>query len=262
MSRSASDPIVLLHGATSSSRAWESVLPELRGHVVITPTLAGHLNGPELSVAPRAVVDGIVDAMETYLDRADIGKAHLVGNSLGGWVALELARRGRATSVLALSPAGAWRNQKDLRRLLRLFRIGAAGARHEDLTRKIVRHSGIRRIMLRPMAEHGDRLTAAQVNEALEDMAGCSILTSLLAGARDRGPIHPFDQIDCPVRIAWGLEDRTLPFMRYGVPMLSSLPGAELTLVPGVGHVPMIDEPELVGRMILDFVDTVTAKQC
>ncbi|MEH3139706.1 MAG: hypothetical protein PGN37_05890 [Mycobacterium kyogaense] len=42
--------------------------------------------------------------------------------------------------------------------------------------------------------------------------------------------------------------------MRYGVPMLAALPGAQLTMVPGVGHVPMIDDPELVGRLIVDFI--------
>lgn len=258
MSTVDADVIVLLHGATSSARAWESVVPHLEGRAVVTPTLAGHFGGPALSVAPKAVVDGIVDAMESYLDNTAIGPAHLVGNSLGGWVALELARRGRAKSVLALSPAGAWRTPRDLRRLLLLFRFGAAGARYDQLARRVVRHRSARRIMLRVMAQHADRMTPAQVNEALEDMAGCSILTDLLAGARDRGPILPFDKVSCPVRLAWGLEDKTLPFMRYGVPMLSALPGAELTFVPGVGHVPMIDEPELVGRMIVDFVNNVT----
>jgi pimeloyl-ACP methyl ester carboxylesterase len=219
--------------------------------------LAGHRGGPSLSVAPRAVVDGIVDALESELDRESVDTAHLVGNSLGGWVALELARRGRGKSVLALSPAGAWRTPKDLRRLLRIFRVGAVGARHQDAARRLVQYAALRRIMLRTMAEHGELMTLSQVDAALEDMAGCAVLTDLLAGASDRGPIAPFDRITCPVQIAWGIEDKTLPFMRYGVPMLAALPGAQLTLVPDVGHVPMIDKPELVGRMILDFVDSI-----
>jgi pimeloyl-ACP methyl ester carboxylesterase len=201
------------------------------------------------------VVDGIVDALERYLDAAGIGVAHLVGNSLGGWVALELARRGRAASVLALSPAGAWRTTRDLGRLLRLFRVGAFGARHSAFIGRLVQHPGPRRVFMRPMAEHGDRMTLAQVDSALVDMAGCTILADLLAGARERGPIERFEQLDCPVRIAWGVEDKTLPFMRYGVPMIAAVPSAELTMVPGVGHVPMIDDPELIGRMITEFVE-------
>lgn len=253
-------PIALLHGATSSSKAWNTVLPTLnRRYDVFVPTLAGHLGGPELTVAPRHIVDGIVDSMCRQLDDAGIHAAHLVGNSLGGWVALELARRGRARSVVALSPAGAWNTRRDLNRLLRLFRLGAAGARHTDKTRALVKYAAARRMMLRLMAEHGDRLTLDQVDAVFDDMAGCAVLTDLLAGARERGPIMRFDRLECPVRIAWGMRDRMLPFMRYGAPMVSAVPGAELVFMPNVGHVPMIDDPHLVSRVIQEFVDSVPA---
>lgn len=262
ISPASSTPVVLLHGATSSARIWDDVVSALHGaHRILVPTLAGHLGGPSLSVPPRAVVDGIVEAMCCYLDDAGIETAHLVGNSLGGWVALELARRGRAASVLALSPAGAWRTPRDLRRLLRIFRVGTFGAHHARLFNRLLQLSWTRRIFLRPMAEHGERMTTAQVSAALEDMAGCAILTDLLTGARERGPIHPFERLNCRVRIAWGVEDKTLPFMRYGVPMVAAVPGAELKMVPDVGHVPMIDDPSLVARMITDFVESVCSAQ-
>jgi pimeloyl-ACP methyl ester carboxylesterase len=89
-------------------------------------------------------------------------------------------------------------------------------------------------------------------------MAGCSVLTGLLAGARARGPIAAFDRIGCPVRIAWGTRDRMLPFMRYGAPMLGAVRGAELVLLPDVGHVPMIDDPTVTAHTILDFIDQVS----
>src|SRR5262249_4535953 len=130
----ARSPIVLLHGATSSGRVWEPVLPELGAkHPVFTPTLAGHRGGPPLPAAPAGVVSRIVDTMCQQLDEAAIDTAHLVGNSLGGWVAFELARRGRARSVLALSPAGAWRSPRDLWRMLTIFRVGTALARVKDM---------------------------------------------------------------------------------------------------------------------------------
>ncbi|KAA0120564.1 alpha/beta fold hydrolase [Mycolicibacterium sp. P9-22] len=247
--------IVLLHGATSSRRAWDEVIPAIKSDCrILAPTLSGHFGGQALQAEPVHVVDGIVDGMCAYLDGLGIGQAHLVGNSLGGWVALELARRGRAKSVLALSPAGAWRTPRDLRRLLTIFQLGAVGARHVDFIGGLIRHPRMRRAFMRPVAEHGDRMSTSQVEAVLEDMAGCSVLTNLLAGARQRGPIAPFERLDCPVRIAWGVEDKTLPFMRYGVPMAAALPGAELRMVPGVGHVPMIDDPVLVAHMISEYV--------
>src|ERR1700757_3679942 len=127
-------PIVLLHGVTSSARTWDPLLPMLSPRYrVFVPSLAGHRGGPPLPAGPTAVVDRIVDAMCRQLDEAAIDTAHIVGNSLGGWVALELARRGRAQSVLALSPAGAWRSPRDLRRLLLIFRAGGALARINNM---------------------------------------------------------------------------------------------------------------------------------
>jgi pimeloyl-ACP methyl ester carboxylesterase len=249
-------PIVLLHGATSSAKAWDALIPPLgQTYRVFAPTLAGHCGGPPLPAGDAGVVHRIVEAMCRQLDEAAIDTAHLVGNSLGGWVALELARRGRAKSVLALSPAGAWRSPRDLRRLLVLFRAGAAlgGANYMS---QLVAHKRVRRILLRLMAEHADRLTPAQVAATFEDMAACSALPDILDGARSNGPIEPVLDVKCPVRIAWGVHDRMLPFMRYGVPMLLAVPAAKLRFLPGVGHVPMVDDPVLVANTILDFVES------
>jgi len=261
MTASASDPprapIVLLHGATSSARVWDPLLPTLSPKfTVFAPNLAGHRGGPQLPNGSRAVVDRIVDATCRQLDEAAIDTAHLVGNSLGGWVALELARRGRALSVLALSPAGAWRSHRDLRRLLVLFRAGGAIGRAKHMPNLLARKR-MRRILLLLMAEHADRMTPAQVAAAFEDISGCTALPEILDGARDNGPIKPVSDVGCRVRIAWGLRDRMLPFMRYGAPMLAAVPDAEFKLIPAVGHVPMIDDPALVANVILDFVETV-----
>jgi pimeloyl-ACP methyl ester carboxylesterase len=226
---------------------------------VFTPSLAGHRGGPALPAGGAGVVDRIVDAMCRQLDEAAIDTAHIVGNSLGGWVALELARRGRARSVLALSPAGAWRTSRDLRRLLFIFRVGTVLERIHGMT-NLVERKRMRRILLRLMAEHADRMTPAQVAAAREDIAGCTALLEILDQARHNGPIKPILDTGCPLRIAWGAKDRMLPFMRYGAPMLAAVPAAEVKLIPGVGHVPMIDDPALVADEILDFIQTTDAQ--
>lgn len=253
--------IVLLHGATASARVWDEVVPRLIvSHDVWIPTLAGHLGGPPLSVAPVDLVESIVDDVSQRLDEADIGSAHLVGNSLGGWVALELARRGRASSVLAFAPAGAWNSAADLSRMERIFRVGAVLSRSKNI-RRLMASGTVRRLLLRGMAERADRLTPAQAISALDDMAGCSVSADFVAGVRKSGPIASFDRLPCPVRFAWGHCDRTLPFMRYGASMLAAAPGSELTVLPSVGHVPMVDDPALVARVILDYVGTAAAGQ-
>jgi pimeloyl-ACP methyl ester carboxylesterase len=155
---------------------------------------------------------------------------------------------------LALSPAGAWRSPRDLRRLLLLFRAGAALGRIKDMP-NLVKRKRVRRILLLLMAEHADRMTPEQVAAGFEDIAGCTALPEILDGARHNGPIKPIPDVDCRVRIAWGLNDRMLPFMRYGAPMLAAVPAAEFKLIPGVGHVPMIDDPMLTAQTILELVE-------
>ena len=95
-----------LHGFTDTWRTWELVLPALeRQHDVLTLTLAGHAGGPPLGEVSDAV---LADAVERAMDEAGFELAHVVGNSLGGYVALQLAARGRARTVVALAPAGGW----------------------------------------------------------------------------------------------------------------------------------------------------------
>ncbi len=98
--------MVCLHGFTDTWRTWELVLGELeRKHEVLAPTLLGHAGGPPLGGELRD--DGVIaDAVEQAMDDAGFATAHLVGNSLGGYVALQLAARGRARSVVAFSSRG------------------------------------------------------------------------------------------------------------------------------------------------------------
>ena len=60
-----------------------------------------------------------------------------------------------------------------------------------------------------------------------------------------------------PIRLAWAANDRVLPFAGYGTAMLARLPGAELVRVPGVGHVPMSDDPARVAELILEVTTAV-----
>src|SRR5215212_6315063 len=102
--------MVLLHGFSDTWRTWELVLPALeRRHDVLAPTLLGHAGGPPVGEEPN--IERIAEAIERSMDEAGFETAHLVGNSLGGHVALQLAARGRARSVTALAPAGGWEGE-------------------------------------------------------------------------------------------------------------------------------------------------------
>ena len=117
----AGPPLVLLHGFVDCWRTWDLVLPELeRHHDVLAPALVGHAGGPPLD--GEVTRDLLPDALERAMDEAGFETAHIAGNSLGGYMALQLAARGRARSVVALAPGGGWaRGDDSYRETLDLF---------------------------------------------------------------------------------------------------------------------------------------------
>ena len=115
------EPLVLLHGVLRSERSWSHVVPLLATrHDVIVPTALGHNGGHPVTERPASMehiiddaerpasMEHIIDDAERLLDELGLEQAHLAGSSMGGWMAIEPARRGRARSVCALSPAGVW----------------------------------------------------------------------------------------------------------------------------------------------------------
>ena len=93
-------PLALLHGFLDTWRTWELVLPHLeRHHDVLAPTLVGHAGGPALD--DELTHDVLPDALERAMDEAGFETAHIAGNSLGGYLALQLASRGLPLTELS-----------------------------------------------------------------------------------------------------------------------------------------------------------------
>ncbi|MEV6333964.1 alpha/beta hydrolase [Nocardia vinacea] len=244
------EPLVLLHGVAMSARVWDPLVPKLSArYQVLAPTALGHRGGAAVPRRPARITD-FVDEVERLLDENGWATAHLVGNSLGGWTAIELARRGRARTVCALSPAGFW---------------DAGGTGHADssatiarnvtfarLTRPLapltLRSSLVRRSALRVIAEHGDRLESSAATGIVADLLGCTVTDDLL---NTRDAIADFERLPCPITVAWSQADRIFPVAVNGAIAQQRLPGVTFEVLPGVGHVPMIDDPELVLRTIL-----------
>lgn len=249
------EPLVLLHGLTGSWRVWRPLLAALEDHhEVFAPSLPGHAGADALPDGFELSMPAFVDLVEAQLDAAGIETAHIAGNSLGGWTALELGRRGRARSVVALSPAGAWSAPGDLARITRMFAMGdAVLSRHGARLLPLMRRPRFRRLMLGTAAEHGDRLSATDAVGLLQDALDCTVVTGFLAWVAGQASFAAADgPADYPITIAWSEFDRTIPFARYGRPMLDAVPGARHVTLPGVGHVPMLDDPALVARTILE----------
>jgi len=253
--------LVLLHGLGGTWEIWKPVLDALaREHRVVALTLPGHHGGPAYAGEGDATVAGLADQVIATLRAEGIDRPHVAGNSLGGWLAVELARRGFARSVTAFSPAGAWRSDADYRAIANPFRIFyAIVGVILFLVRGFAGSAWVRKTLMRQTMEHGERVAPRDFIAALRAMAHTSILRGLLRTMGRDGPVAPLDAGAVPIRIAWGGADAVIPFERYGAPFVERIRGVDATTVPGAGHVPMYDEPEKIVASILEVTRPVDA---
>lgn len=254
-------PLLLLHGVSVTWRVWSPVLEHLEPHHdVLAPTLLGHAGGTEFDPGAALSVAVIVNGIEKELDRAGLDTVHIAGNSLGGWIAIELARRGRAKSLVLFSPAGASRSQRRLEALAAAMRVGINGltrcAGHADA---IAARRALRTLLLGTQVAHPARVSPAYVAASLRAFALAPMVGELLE-ALSHEQVQPLPAGQhYPIRLVWPQRDMVLPFRDFGVPMLARIPDAELVRVVDVGHVPMSDDPATVARLILDVTTAVDA---
>jgi len=242
-------PLVLLHGGTWSGDQWRDIAPLLSAHHdVYTPSALGHRGGPVVQRRPVTIWD-VIDESERYLDERGLDRPHLAGHSMGGFMALELARRGRAASVCVFSPGGLWSDDLRAQVAKRVRRQIAVGRLMRPVTRLLMKSPGMRQRSLTDLTLHGDRLSYKRAIEINEASLACTITNEFFNNPDEN--VAPMDPLPCPITIAWAEKDRILPLELCEPIARDRLPRATFTILPGLGHTPTIDDPELVASTIL-----------
>jgi pimeloyl-ACP methyl ester carboxylesterase len=251
----AGSPLVCLHGFADTWRTWELVLPMLeRRHDVLAPTLPGHAGGPPLEGPVSAAL--LPDAVERAMDEAGFETAHIAGNSLGGYVALQLAARGRARSVVAFAPAGGWARGDDsyrelLSRQATLIEQAKASAPH---ARAILATAEGRRRATQLITTNFEHIPAELIADLMLGTAGCRGAMPMIDYAMREGYELEAERISCPVRIVWGTADNLLPWPSAAARFRTEwLPHADWVELAGVGHCPQLDVPLEAAQLILGF---------
>lgn len=251
----AGTPLVCLPGFTDTWRTWELVLPALeRRHDVLALTLAGHAGGPQIEGPVTAAT--LPDAVERAMDAAGFATAHIAGNSLGAWVALHLAARGRAESVVAFAPAGGWdEGDTDLADTLARFPTVQSQLRAGvgQLDAIAATPEGRRRATRFIVTNH-EHIPAELIAHQLHGVVGCRALRPLINHALADGYRLDAEAVRCPVRVVWGTADRLLRWPRAAVRFRRDwLPHADWVELDGVGHCPQLDVPLEAAELIRDF---------
>lgn len=251
------EPVLLIHAFALSQHTWSGVVDVLaESHDVMAVTMAGHWGGPRIRQRDVSI-SNLADDLERVMDEAGWETAHLVGNSLGGWVAFELERRGRARSVTAIAPAGGWRRISrgsiwiGLRFLAYLPLIVGGSL----LCDRVLRLRFIQKLVLRCFVHEVSDVPEQSAVDMLRASTHCQAYLAMLWACLRDGGVTGLDRVRAPTLLALCDRDTFLPPRRYAPMYLDGLPThAERITLPDVGHLPMLENPLLVAETISAFI--------
>jgi pimeloyl-ACP methyl ester carboxylesterase len=245
------EPLVLIHGIGSRWQVWSPVLPLLEPHrEVIALDLPGFGASPMASHDDPPGVDRLTNQVAEFLTDLGLERPHIAGNSLGGLLTLELAKRGRAASATALSPAGFFRNRFDESYARGSLLMTIAAARLlRPLAEGVLGSPTGRIALLGQVFGHPTRVPPPDAVETLRAAADApSFFETLGPVARSR--FGGGEAINVPVTIGWGELDR-LRLPRQAARAAQLLPQARSVWLYDCGHVPTYDDPEQVATVLL-----------
>lgn len=248
-------PLVAIHGLGCNLHVWDRVRERLGArHELIAVDLPGF--GESRPAVGKPGVRPLVDALEAWMGEQGLDRPHIVGNSMGGRMALELATRGRASSVVAISPAGfnspaenvAIEGHLALQRIL--TRASA------PMAPKLLASAAGRIAMLASAVARPWQMTADEGTTIVRDYARAP---GWRAAVHDVvwGQAEDLERVSCPVTVLWGTRDMVLPVTgakRAG----ERMPAARVERLEGLGHFPMFDDPARVASAVLEATDGST----
>jgi pimeloyl-ACP methyl ester carboxylesterase len=235
------EPLVLLHTLGSDHRMWDPVLPLLEGERdVIALDMPGFGTQPSLDEREPVTPARLATAVVAALRERGVERPHVAGNSLGGWVALEMGLAGAARSVTAIAPAGLWPQplapRRDLTRALARTALPLLGA--------WTRVPRLRHLAMMGTTAHPERVPPRAVAHLVRSYAmapGFRAANRAMRASRVEG----LADMPVPTTVAWCEHDRLVA--RRGLP-----PHIRTLVLRDCGHLPTYDAPGVVARVLLE----------
>ena len=240
--------VVLIHGVCHRAHAWDAIVPLLADRFrVVVVDLPGHGESatlPDAGDVLEHMVGELVDLIGAVVPDGE--RPHIAGNSLGGFLALELGARGYASSVTALSPAGFFRSHAEWRYTVTVFHglrraAGSLGRHLPVVSERAVGRAGMMSVFCARPGRYPAEAAAID---------GAAIVSNTVLDRADRRTFlfsAPQDE-DLPITIRWGRFDLVLP-VRQAKAAARLFPQARVEITAD-GHVPMSDDPDGVAVSI------------
>jgi pimeloyl-ACP methyl ester carboxylesterase len=237
-------PVLLVHGLGGSSVVWRPVRGRLEAERdVIVVDLPGFGRSRPLDRGTPASAANMARSLARLCAELGVPRPDVAGNSLGAWVALEMAKTGDARSACCISPAGLWRSPLGPRRF---ERQGIGRLIRPVLSRMLASPRGRARLLGTSVA-HPTRVPPEEARALVLgylDAPGYEAANRAMRA----GAFEHEGRVRVPVTIAWGEADRIVaPPSRSRIP-----PGSTYRTVPGWGHTPTWDDPDGVAALILE----------
>ncbi len=245
------EPLALLHGVGDHWQTWSPVIPLLAERFeVIAVDSPGFGRSEPLSAGVEPTIDNYADALVGWLQQQGLDAPYVAGSSMGGAIALELARRGRARGVCAISPAGFW-NDTELRFCQRS--LGLIAQMPRVARAPVLRLAGSaagRAVLMGQLFARPWRIPAEEARLKLRDAWASPAFVGALAAFERYRFGRPQELGSVPVTVAWGSRDFLLPFARQAPRARALLPWARHVTLPGLGHVPFFDDPGMLAELL------------
>lgn len=248
------EPVVLIHGIGHRRQAWDPVFDRLaERYDVIALDLAGFGESAAYPKGVRYNMDHACEDLTANFAAWGIEKPHVVGNSLGGAIALELGARDLVSSVTALSPAGFFGRFDRFQALgILTTLLVTAKLTPAPVLRAVAGTPAGRRALGHVLYAHPERHDA---ESAYGDALALKHARGFMAVAREGLRYHFDSPVAVPTTVAWGTKDLILPY-RQSARAQQRLPHAVHVPLDGAGHVPMIDAP----TQIVGLIDQTVAR--
>jgi pimeloyl-ACP methyl ester carboxylesterase len=242
-------PLVLLHGTGSRRGVWDPVVETVaRERRTFAVDLPGFGASPAEDFEPGP--DEYVDRLARWFAEQGLERPHVAGNSMGGGIALELARAGLVSSATAISPVGFW-TERELRfGQLSIRASRAIAGRIRPVLPALAGSAVGRSMLLGQMRARPWRMPADEVVAEVEAFVDAPWVDPAL-DAFGRYRFRDGEQLrGTPVTIAWGTRDWLL-IPRQAARARRMLPSARHVTLRGCGHLPFHDDPAAVAAVLL-----------
>ena len=242
-------PLALLHGIGQSWQTWRPVIPLLEAEFdVIACDSPGFGRSPALPPGTSPTIPAYVEAFRRLFADLSLERPHVAGISMGGAIALELARAGAAGSACAFSPAGFWTDRERRFCQLSLRAVAQVPRALRPAVAALSRTRAGRTVLFAQIFGYPRRMESA---DALTALAAAWEAPAFLPAldAFERYTFHAGEELrSVPVTIAWGIRDHLLLYGRQAPRARARLPWARHVSL-GAGHIPCFDDPAAVAEV-------------